>query len=175
MNNTVYSIEQSNYNAQQQGTQDSRLNKSFIDNKPMIQGLVRSILKVEKGGEAHLINTGLTDVEGAKQIASNLFAFYDKDRSGSIDSVKVNYRKLRQIQSLQMLIEFLTPTLTLKRKTSIHFFQPWMSTEITKLLSKTLKASVYDISQAQHSEFHTNSKRVKWSKENIDLDACLLK
>ncbi len=45
LNNTVYSIEQSNYNAQQ-GTRDSRLNKSFIDNKPMIQGLVRSILKV---------------------------------------------------------------------------------------------------------------------------------
>lgn len=88
LNNTVYSIEQSGFNAQQ-GTQDSRLNKSFIDNKPMIQGLVRSILKVEKGGEAHLINTGLTDVDGAKQIASNLFSFYDKDRSGSIDPVKV--------------------------------------------------------------------------------------
>jgi hypothetical protein len=46
LNNTVYSIEQSNYNTNVQGTQDSRLNKSFIDNKPMIQGLVRSILKV---------------------------------------------------------------------------------------------------------------------------------
>jgi hypothetical protein len=46
LNNTVYSIEQSGFNTQQGGTQDSRLNKSFIDNKPMIQGLVRSILKV---------------------------------------------------------------------------------------------------------------------------------
>lgn len=73
-----------------QSVQDSRVNKSFIDNKPMIQGLVRSILKVEKGGEAHLINTGLTDVDGAKQIAANLFSFYDKDRSGSIDPVKVS-------------------------------------------------------------------------------------
>jgi len=36
-----------------------------------------------------LINTGLTDIDGAKQIASNLFSFYDKDRSGSIDPVKV--------------------------------------------------------------------------------------
>jgi hypothetical protein len=46
LNNTVYSIDQSSgYNAQG-ATQDSRLNKSFIDNKPMIQGLVRSILKV---------------------------------------------------------------------------------------------------------------------------------
>lgn len=57
----------------------------------MIQGLVRSILKVEKGGEAHLINTGLTDIEGAKQIASNLFSFYDRDRTGNIDSVKVTF------------------------------------------------------------------------------------
>ena len=63
--------------------------KSFVDNKPMIQGLVRSVLKVEKNGEAHLINTGLTDNEGAKQIAQNLFSFYDKDRSGVIDPVKV--------------------------------------------------------------------------------------
>lgn len=55
----------------------------------MIQGLVRSVLKVEKNGEAHLINTGLTDVDGAKQIAHNLFSFYDKDRSGVIDPVKV--------------------------------------------------------------------------------------
>ncbi len=55
----------------------------------MIQGLVRSVLKVEKGGEAHLINTGLTDIDGAKQIASNLFGFYDKDQSGNIDTVKV--------------------------------------------------------------------------------------
>lgn len=61
----------------------------------MIQGLVRSILKVEKGGEAHLINTGLTDVDGAKQIASNLFSFYDKDRSGAIDPVKVLYALFR--------------------------------------------------------------------------------
>lgn len=89
LNNTVYSVNQSGFD-QQAGTQDSRLNKSFIDNKPMIQGLVRSILKVDKGGEAHLINTGLTDVDGAKQIASNLFSFYDKDRNGNIDPVKVN-------------------------------------------------------------------------------------
>lgn len=70
-------------------TEDARLNKSFIDNKPMIQGLVRSVLKIEKGGEAHLINTGLTDVDGAKQIARNLFSYYDKDGNGSIDAVKV--------------------------------------------------------------------------------------
>jgi hypothetical protein len=73
-----------------QPQEDSRLSKSFVDNKPMIQGLVRSILKVEKGGEAHLINTGLTDVDGAKQIAHNLFQYYDRDRTGSIDSVKVH-------------------------------------------------------------------------------------
>lgn len=29
-------------------------------------------------------------MEGAKQIASNLFTFYDKDRSGAIDPVKVH-------------------------------------------------------------------------------------
>jgi hypothetical protein len=33
----------------------------------------------------------LTDIDGAKQIASNLFSFYDKDRNGSIDTVKVKY------------------------------------------------------------------------------------
>jgi hypothetical protein len=57
----------------------------------MIQGLVRSVLKVEKNGEAHLINSGLTDVDGAKQIAANLFGYYDKDRNGSIDTVKVKF------------------------------------------------------------------------------------
>jgi hypothetical protein len=78
------------------GNDDPFGNKTFIDNKPMIQGLVRSILKVEKGGEAHLINTGLTDVDGAKQIAANLFNFYDKDSSGSIDLVKVTHAALRR-------------------------------------------------------------------------------
>lgn len=41
--------EQSNYPQQppqNQATEDARLNKSFVDNKPMIQGLVRSVLKV---------------------------------------------------------------------------------------------------------------------------------
>ena len=75
----------------QQPLEDSRTKKSFVDNKPMIQGLVRSILKVEKGGEAHLINTGLTDIDGAKQIAANLFSFYDRDKTGNIDSVKVHF------------------------------------------------------------------------------------
>ena len=68
-------------------------NKSFIDNKPMIQGLVRSVLKVEKNGEAHLINTGLTDLEGAKQIAENIFTYYDSDGTGTIDTVKVSRRE----------------------------------------------------------------------------------
>ena len=79
--------------AQSQNTNNDFSNvktkRSFIDNKPMIQGLVRSILKVEKGGEAHLINTGLTDIDGAKQIAQNLFGFYDRDQNGNIDTVKV--------------------------------------------------------------------------------------
>lgn len=79
-------VNSSNYNTQEPG---ARLNKSFVDNKPMIQGLVRSVLKVEKNGEAHLINSGLTDIDGAKQIAHNIFSFYDKDKNGSIDPVKV--------------------------------------------------------------------------------------
>jgi len=33
-----------NYNTQQES--NSRMNRSFVDNKPMIQGLVRSVLKV---------------------------------------------------------------------------------------------------------------------------------
>ena len=91
LNNTVYSVEQSGLRQNQGLGQDTQISKSFIDNKPMIQGLVRSILKVEKGGEAHLINTGLTDIDGAKQIASNLFNYYDRDRTGNIDSVKVYF------------------------------------------------------------------------------------
>jgi hypothetical protein len=54
----------------------------------MLQGVVRSILKVEDSGEAHLINSGLTDIEGARQIARNLFGFYDSDKSGSLNTVK---------------------------------------------------------------------------------------
>ena len=47
MHNTVYSVEQSRYNHQgSTPLQDSRTNRSFVDNKPMIQGLVRSVLKV---------------------------------------------------------------------------------------------------------------------------------
>ena len=93
MNGGMNYTNQSSYNqGGQDGTQDSRMNRSFIDNKPMIQGLVRSVLKVEKNGEAHLINTGLTDVDGAKQIAANLFQFYNRDGSSAIDSVKVLLR-----------------------------------------------------------------------------------
>ena len=82
---------QTSYSPQPQTGSNNEGRKSFIDNKPMIQGLVRSVLKVEKNGEAHLINTGLTDNEGAKQIAQNLFSFYDKDRTGAIDPVKVSF------------------------------------------------------------------------------------
>lgn len=90
MSNNYYGGEQTQYSqGGQQGTGDSRVNRSFVDNKPMIQGLVRSVMKVEKNGEAHLINTGLTDVDGAKQIASNLFQFYNRDGGSGIDSVKV--------------------------------------------------------------------------------------
>lgn len=83
----------------------------------MIQGLVRSVLKVEKGGEAHLINTGLTDVDGAKHIAANLFAFYDRDQRGSIDAVKVNRIRYRHHPCLPMPTKFSIQTITLKKKT----------------------------------------------------------
>ena len=90
--------------------------KSFVDNKPMIQGLVRSVLKVEKNGEAHLINTGLTDVEGAKQIAHNLFSFYDKDRSGNIDPVKVCLFVFRLCLFWQIPIVYSTQITTLRNR-----------------------------------------------------------
>lgn len=91
LNTPGYSFNDPNVQTSISNPQDtsSRLNRSFVDNKPMIQGLVRSVLKVEKNGEAHLINTGLTDIDGARQIAQNIFGFYDKDRNGSIDPVKV--------------------------------------------------------------------------------------
>lgn len=37
---------QSSFNSNNQQESNSRMNRSFVDNKPMIQGLVRSILKV---------------------------------------------------------------------------------------------------------------------------------
>jgi hypothetical protein len=37
---------QNSFNINPQDQTNSRVNKSFIDNKPMIQGLVRSVLKV---------------------------------------------------------------------------------------------------------------------------------
>lgn len=49
LNYTGFGEQNLGYNphqGQQSATEDARLNKSFIDNKPMIQGLVRSILKV---------------------------------------------------------------------------------------------------------------------------------
>jgi hypothetical protein len=106
---------QTSYNpAPQEGT---RLNKSFVDNKPMIQGLVRSVLKVEKNGEAHLINTGLTDIDGAKQIAQNIFSFYDKDRNGTIDPVKVPFSPCRPCPSWQTHTECSTQTTIPRNKT----------------------------------------------------------
>ena len=100
MNNNAYGSNQAQYGYSQQNdaTSDSRMNRSFVDNKPMIQGLVRSVMKVEKDGEAHLINTGLTDVDGAKQIAANLFQFYNRDGSAGIDSVKVHLTLSRSLQ-----------------------------------------------------------------------------
>ena len=84
----------------------------------MIQGLVRSVLKVEKNGEAHLINSGLTDIDGAKQIAANLFGYYDKDKSGSIDTVKVTFifYIFRPYRSLTTLREHSIPTPNFKNK-----------------------------------------------------------
>lgn len=107
---------QSSFNPNPQEQSPSRGAKSFIDNKPMIQGLVRSVLKVEKNGEAHLINTGLTDIEGAKQIAQNIFSFYDKDRSGNIDQVKVKLKLCRPCQYSQTPIESSTPATIPKKK-----------------------------------------------------------
>lgn len=108
---------QSSFNLNPQDQTNSRVNKTFIDNKPMIQGLVRSVLKVEKNGEAHLINTGLTDIEGAKQIAQNIFGFYDKDRSGTIDQVKVSFKSCRPCLSLRMPTVCSTPATTLRSRT----------------------------------------------------------
>lgn len=51
MANTVMSVNQSNYGQQSRQSHSVDLSttknqRSFIDNKPMIQGLVRSVLKV---------------------------------------------------------------------------------------------------------------------------------
>jgi hypothetical protein len=139
----MYGTEQSYYSAQQ-GIPDARGTKSFIDNKPMIQGLVRSILKVEKGGEAHLINTGLTDVDGAKQIAANLFDFYDRDKSGSIDLVKVTHITFRRTQYLPTRTECSTQTSTLRKRMLIRFLRRWMSIRIAKFRSAISKVCASD-------------------------------
>jgi hypothetical protein len=169
----MYGSEQSYYGTQQ-GIPDSRTSKSFIDNKPMIQGLVRSILKVEKGGEAHLINTGLTDVDGAKQIAANLFDFYDKDKSGSIDLVKVTHTTFRQTQSSPMHIVFSTQISILRNKMSIHSLRHWMSIRTAEFLSEISKVCVSDTSLALLSEFHISSMRVKMSTKDIDSKCHIL-
>lgn len=96
-NQTSSYVNTSAINLNREEAYESRLKKSFIDNKPMIQGLVRSVLKVQKNGEARLINSGLTDVDGAKQIAANLFGYYDKDKSGNIDTVKVPFNIYSQV------------------------------------------------------------------------------
>ena len=101
----------------------SQVKQSFVDNKPMIQGLVRSILKVEKGGEAHLINTGLTDIEGAKQIASNLFSFYDRDRTGNIDSVKVTFMIAQTLPMLANAYKVLNSNYNPQKQDVNSFFQ----------------------------------------------------
>jgi hypothetical protein len=49
MNQPAYSFNDPRVQNSFQGpqhTENSRMNKSFVDNKPMIQGLVRSVLKV---------------------------------------------------------------------------------------------------------------------------------
>jgi hypothetical protein len=140
LNNTMYGTDY----MPQHGIPDSRGTKSFIDNKPMIQGLVRSILKVEKGGEAHLINTGLTDVDGAKQIAANLFDYYDRDKSGSIDLVKVVHMTLRQTQSLPMRTAFSTQTSTLRNRMLIPSLRLWTSIRIAKFRSPISKVCASD-------------------------------
>ncbi len=48
LNTPGYSFAEPNVQTSVAG--EGRLNKSFVDNKPMIQGLVRSVLKVEKNG-----------------------------------------------------------------------------------------------------------------------------
>jgi hypothetical protein len=153
---------------------DSRAAKSFIDNKPMIQGLVRSILKVDKGGEAHLINTGLTDVDGAKQIAANLFDFYDKDKSGSIDLVKVTHATLRPTQSSPMRTAFSTQTSTLRKRMLTHSLRLWTSTGTAKFPSETSKVCASDTSQAPPSESPISSTKAKPSTADIDSNCCLL-
>ncbi len=50
MNTPGYSYEQNVQSSINNQESSSRLNKSFVDNKPMIQGLVRSVLKIEKNG-----------------------------------------------------------------------------------------------------------------------------
>ena len=40
-------------------------------------------------GNAVLINSGLTDREGAKNVARRILDTYDRDRNGNIDSIEV--------------------------------------------------------------------------------------
>jgi hypothetical protein len=56
LNNTVYSVNdqpsyvQNSFINNNNDLSNTKMGKSFIDSKPMIQGLVRSVLKVEKNG-----------------------------------------------------------------------------------------------------------------------------
>ena len=61
---------------------------------------------------------GLTHIDGANQIAQNLFNFYDKDRSGVIDPVKVRPFLCKQFPFSLTPTASSTPAITPTRKTS---------------------------------------------------------
>jgi Ca2+-binding EF-hand superfamily protein len=44
---------------------------------------------VSSSSAAVLMNTGLTDVDGAKSVARKILDTYDRDRNGNVDSIEV--------------------------------------------------------------------------------------
>lgn len=44
---------------------------------------------VQSNSAAVLVNSGLTDIDGAKNVARKILDTYDRDRNGNIDSIEV--------------------------------------------------------------------------------------
>ena len=63
--------------------------KQSMDNMKVIRTNLRTVVNTKGESESRIESNGLTDLEGAKSVARNLFDTYDRDRSSDIDKVEV--------------------------------------------------------------------------------------
>lgn len=53
------------------------------------QSSYSTVTRTQQGTNAILVNSGLTDRDGAKNVARRILDTYDRDRNGVIDSIEV--------------------------------------------------------------------------------------